>query len=88
MASSARALSRWTTFSAELSRLEKPIPGVSGASLAQGIRQVSRTDVTFLPDFDAIAEALRDELRPGDVLVTQGAGSVTNVGPRVLANMD
>lgn len=67
---------------------EKPIPGVSGASLAQGIRQVSRTDVTFLPDFDAIAEALRDELRPGDVLVTQGAGSVTNVGPRVLANMD
>lgn len=66
---------------------EKPIPGVSGQSLAQGIRQVSKTDVCFLPDFDAIVEALGEELQPGDVLVTQGAGSVTTVGPRVLANM-
>ncbi len=67
---------------------EKPIPGVSGASLAQGIRQVSRTDVTFMPGFDAIVEALKDELKPGDVLITQGAGSVTTVGPRVLAGME
>ncbi len=66
---------------------EKPIPGVSGQSLAQGIRQVSRTDVIFLPDFDAVVEALKTELRPGDVLITQGAGNVTSVGPRVLANM-
>ena len=67
---------------------EKPIPGVSGQSLAQGIRQVSKTDVHFLPDFDAIVDALGDELRPGDVLLTQGAGSVTTVGPRVLDNME
>lgn len=66
---------------------EKPIPGVSGQSLAQGIRQVSKTDVTFLPDFDAIVESLETELRPGDVLITQGAGSVTTVGPRVMAGM-
>ena len=67
---------------------EKPIPGVSGQSLAQGIRQVSKTDVHFLPDFDAIVDALGDELQPGDVLLTQGAGSVTTVGPRVLDNME
>ena len=42
----------------------------------------------FLPDFDAIVDALGDELRPGDVLLTQGAGSVTTVGPRVLDNME
>lgn len=61
---------------------------MSGASLAQGIRQVSRTDVTFMPGFDAIVEALKDELKPGDILITQGAGSVTTVGPRVLAGME
>ena len=36
---------------------------------------------------EAIVDELKDELRPGDVLITQGAGSVTKVGPRVLENM-
>jgi UDP-N-acetylmuramate--alanine ligase len=63
---------------------EKPIPGVNGANLAVGIRQVSKTEVVFHPDFDEIVEDLAAELRPGDVLITQGAGSVTKVGPRVL----
>jgi UDP-N-acetylmuramate--alanine ligase len=67
---------------------EKPIPGISGQSLTQGIRQVSRTDVTFLPDFDAVVDALLAELRPGDLLITQGAGNVTTVGPRVLKKLD
>ena len=67
---------------------EKPIPGVNGANLAVGIRQVCPgTDVVFHPDFDAIVADLLTELRPGDVLITQGAGSVTKVGPRVLENM-
>ena len=67
---------------------EKPIPGVNGANLAVGIRQVCpNTDVVFHPDFDAIVSDLSTELRPGDVLITQGAGSVTKVGPRVLENM-
>ena len=67
---------------------EKPIPGVNGANLAVGIRQVCpSTDVVFHPDFDAIVADLLTELRPGDVLITQGAGSVTKVGPRVLENM-
>lgn len=67
---------------------EKPIPGVSGQSLAQGVRQISKTEVEFLPDFDTIVEALKTELKPGDVLITQGAGSVTTVGPRVLNNVN
>ena len=64
---------------------EKPIPGVNGTNLATGIRQVCpSTDVVFHPGFDEIVNDLKDELRPGDVLITQGAGSVTKVGPQVL----
>ncbi|MBO6002104.1 MAG: UDP-N-acetylmuramate--L-alanine ligase, partial [Mailhella sp.] len=66
---------------------EKPIPGVNGASLALGIRQVSQTDVVYRSTFDEIVEALPGELRQGDVLITQGAGSVTKVGPRVLEKL-
>lgn len=64
---------------------EKPIPGVSGVSLAQGIRQVSRTDVSYFQDFDAMLAALPEELRPGDVFLTLGAGTITRVGPKYLA---
>ena len=66
---------------------EAPIPGVNGVNLALGIRQFSKTDVCYKPNFDEVVEALRTDLRPGDVLITQGAGSVTTVGPRVLENM-
>jgi UDP-N-acetylmuramate--alanine ligase len=64
---------------------EKPIPGVSGQSLAQGIRQVSDTDVEYIPDMPTLLETLRGQLRGGDLLLTLGAGSVTNVGPQYLA---
>jgi UDP-N-acetylmuramate--alanine ligase len=64
---------------------EKPIPGVSGQSLAQGIRQVSATDVEYVPDMPALLEKLRADLRSGDLLLTLGAGSVTNIAPQYLA---
>ncbi len=66
---------------------EAPIPGVNGVNLALGIRQFSKTDVCYKPNFDEVVEELKKDLRPGDVLITQGAGSVTTVGPRVLENM-
>ncbi len=60
---------------------EKPIPGVSGLSLAQGIRQICATPLHY---FDTLAEmlgALDSLLRPGDLLLTLGAGSITSIGP-------
>ena len=59
---------------------ESPIPGVSGESLAQGIRQVSRTKVTFAPDFETAQNILEAMLKPGDLFLTLGAGSVWKVG--------
>ncbi len=60
---------------------EKPIPGVSGQSLAQGIRQVSNVDLEFFQNIDALVQALPALLREGDILLTLGAGSITRVGP-------
>ncbi len=59
---------------------ESPIPGVSGLSLAQGIKQVSDTKVQFFPDFEALENRLRDILKPGDLFMTQGAGSIWTIG--------
>ena len=63
---------------------ESPLPGVSGESLAQGIRQVTNTDVTYCQDFDTLLEHLSAELREGDLLLTLGAGNITTIGPRWL----
>ncbi|WP_027184275.1 UDP-N-acetylmuramate--L-alanine ligase [Desulfovibrio inopinatus] len=59
---------------------ETPIPGVSGESLAQGIRQVGNARVHFYPDFTAMEEALPDMLQSNDVFITLGAGSIWRVG--------
>jgi UDP-N-acetylmuramate--alanine ligase len=63
---------------------EAPIPGVSGESLGQGIRQVTKTKVAYYPDFAAMEAALPGILRPGDLLVTLGAGSIWQVGAHYL----
>ncbi|WP_300806646.1 UDP-N-acetylmuramate--L-alanine ligase [uncultured Desulfovibrio sp.] len=63
---------------------EKPIPGVSGESLAQGVRQVSETPVAYYRTIPELAAALPEYLRPGDVLLTLGAGTITRVGPLYL----
>lgn len=63
---------------------EAPIPGVSGQSLAQGIRQVSNTDVLYCQDFQAVSDALPDVLQPGDLFITLGAGNIWTVGQKYL----
>jgi UDP-N-acetylmuramate--alanine ligase len=60
---------------------EKPIPGVSGQSLAQGIRQVSTTPVEYFQTLNDLAAGLHNILKDGDVLLTLGAGSITRLGP-------
>lgn len=67
---------------------EKPIPGVSGQSLAQGIRQVSDTPVEYFQTLDELMLALPQILREGDVLLTLGAGSITRLGPAWLEGRD
>ena len=45
------------------------------------MRQVSKTPVTFYETLPELVKGLDEKLRPGDVLLTIGAGSITKVGP-------
>ncbi|ONF71502.1 UDP-N-acetylmuramate--L-alanine ligase [Amycolatopsis keratiniphila] len=64
---------------------EKPEPGVSGALIAEGI---SGVPVHYQPAFDVAAKLAADLVEPGDLLVTMGAGDVTQLGPEILAELD
>ncbi len=63
---------------------EQPIPGIGGQSLAQGIRQVTTVDVKFCKNFDVLLNEANKYLRPGDVFITLGAGTITRIGPLYL----
>jgi UDP-N-acetylmuramate--alanine ligase len=63
---------------------EDPIPGVNGASLAQGVRQVSDTEVVFCPDLPHCLELLQDVLQSGDILLTLGAGNIWQLGEQFI----
>jgi UDP-N-acetylmuramate--alanine ligase len=58
---------------------------VSGEALAEAIRSHGHKDVTFVPDRARLAAAARERVRAGDLVLTLGAGDVTQVGPELLA---
>ncbi len=64
---------------------EEPIPGISGASLAEAVRAHGHRDVTYVDKRVDLPSALLPRLEPGDLVVTLGAGDITQVGPDLLA---
>jgi UDP-N-acetylmuramate--alanine ligase len=63
---------------------EDPEPGVNGAMVASHV-PLPPDRVQFVPSWSATPAALVERARPGDVVITLGAGDVTLVGPEVLA---
>ncbi|AFM17911.1 UDP-N-acetylmuramate--L-alanine ligase [Mycolicibacterium chubuense NBB4] len=62
---------------------EQPLPGVSGATIAEAVT----APVTYVPDFSAAPALVAAAARPGDVVVTMGAGDVTLLGQEILAQL-
>jgi len=62
---------------------EQPLAGISGASVAEHVS----VPVSYLPDFSAVAKTVAQVARPGDVIVTMGAGDVTMLGGEILTQL-
>ena len=63
---------------------EQPLTGVSGASIVEHVS----APVRYLPDFSTVAQQVAATVRPGDVVVTMGAGDVTMLGPEIIAALN
>jgi UDP-N-acetylmuramate--alanine ligase len=63
---------------------EDPVPGVTGAMVADAV-PLPAGRVRFEASWSAAAPALAARARPGDLVMTMGAGDVSMVGPEVLA---
>ena len=67
---------------------EGKILGIDSAGLAQAIRAHGHREVHHVTDLDAVLDGLVDVARPGDMVVTLGAGSISTLGARLLARLE
>ena len=61
---------------------EEPIAGVTAERLAE---RIQGPHVTFAPDFAAAVQAVAAAAHEGDLILTLGAGSVSQLAPQILA---
>ncbi len=66
---------------------EKPIPGVTSKVILDNMPVANRRKVKMVKNVDDVKYHLLNCVKPGDVVFTIGAGTITKVGPEVLETM-
>ena len=64
---------------------EQPIPGVTLDVLGAAVRSSVSAPVDLVPRVDDVAAALLRVVKPGDVVITLGAGSIGTVADQLVA---
>ena len=66
---------------------EKPLPGIDGGLIADLARQFGHREVHYVPDKAALVDYLAGLARPGDVVLTMGAGDIWRYGRKILSRL-
>jgi UDP-N-acetylmuramate--alanine ligase len=66
---------------------EQPIEGITGEALAAAIREKNGGRVRYASSMAEAVERLAADARPGEMILTMGAGSVSQAGPMLLEEL-
>ena len=66
---------------------EQPIEGITAEVLTENIRKFGHKNVNYIGDIDTATEKVIGELRPGDLVITLGAGSVTRLSDEIFESL-
>jgi UDP-N-acetylmuramate--alanine ligase len=66
---------------------EKPIEGISGEALARSIREKGGRSAQYVSSFTNAVSAATAAAEEGDMILTLGAGSVSQLGPLILEKL-
>lgn len=67
---------------------EDPIEGVTAEALTEAIKRFGHKDARYVGPLDLAADALLEEVREGDMVITLGAGNVYRAGERLLQMLE
>ena len=66
---------------------EAPIAGADGRAICRAVRSRGQVEPLFVERVEDLAEALRDVIRDGDLIVTMGAGNISAVAHGLAARL-
>lgn len=66
---------------------EPPIPGISGQTIVDAVTEKGPVEAQFLPNLALAHHVVGNELRPGDLFLTLGAGNVHETGSRIARDL-
>jgi UDP-N-acetylmuramate--alanine ligase len=64
---------------------EPAVAGLDGGVVAQALRRHEHPSVAYEPRFDRIPAQVLDWIRPGDIVLTLGAGDVWKIGEALVS---
>jgi UDP-N-acetylmuramate--alanine ligase len=67
---------------------EKPIEGITGKALARQIAEKGHRAAVYVSSFANAITAVAAQAQPGDMILTLGAGSVSQIGPIILEELE
>lgn len=67
---------------------EQPIPGVTGAALAETVKAAGHPAVNFIEQKETLPDQVLSHLQAGDLVLTLGAGDIWKAGTGILARLE
>ncbi len=67
---------------------EEPLPGVNSVTLTERIQARTTTQASYSESVEAAVEAATAAARPGDVIITLGAGTIWRAGDSILSVLE
>ncbi|HKW17432.1 MAG TPA: UDP-N-acetylmuramate--L-alanine ligase [Terriglobales bacterium] len=66
---------------------EQPIEGITGEALARNIAERGNASAKYVDSFDEAVNAAIEQAHEGEMILTLGAGSVSQIGPMLLERL-
>lgn len=63
---------------------EKDTYGVSSKDIVNRLNSSRKSNCKYIPNFDDIVKYIKENAKPNDIVLTLGAGNVTDIGPMIL----